>query len=89
MATTWLEIGPSSSTFVTIQYPQTYSGPSLPGLTWPWVYRPTDASEGTAVSIIGGPAGLVTVGRSFATSGTLRRKLYKLLHNSKGPAHMS
>lgn len=70
MATTWLQVGPSSSTFVTLQYPQTYSGPSLPGLTWPWVYQPTDALAGTAVSIIGGPAGLLTVGGSFATSGT-------------------
>lgn len=64
MERTWLQIGPSSSTLVTIQYPQTYSGPSLPGLTWPWAYPPSDLAQGTAVSVVGGPAGLVTIGGS-------------------------
>lgn len=62
MERTWLQVGPSSSTLATVQYPQTYSGPSLPGLTWPWVYPPSDPTQGTAVSVVGGPAGLVTIG---------------------------
>lgn len=69
MQTTWLSVDPSRSTFVTIQFPQTYSGPSLPGLTWPWAYASTDPSVGTVVSIVGGSEGLLTVdGSDFGES---------------------
>lgn len=61
MIRTYVQVGPSSSTLVTLQYPQTYYGQSLPGLTWPWVYPTSASGIGVQVSVVGGPVGLTTL----------------------------
>lgn len=75
MQTTWLSVDPSRSTFVTIQFPQTYSGPTLPGLTWPWAYASPNPSGGTVVSIVGGSEGLLTVDGSDSGESIQQREL--------------